>query len=218
MSVIDDLTAAVETYPKSNVHIHIEDPQFPGEVLNVDEEGTFKVRVTNNGPLNLTDVSVKITGLNSVQVSGSLAVQFSDEMEERLGDIDGDGGGVLVVRGDLLAGRVPTVPGGGTISYVHAGGQHYLDEGWVREEAGTPAIVESIRAGLVVGLKQRVGVGVIGQRESALVRRAIGSWRADPAIGLLGELDAPRLPMVSLVVRGSGGAVVASQLCGGVAQ
>jgi hypothetical protein len=60
MSVIDDLTAAVETYPKSNVQIQIEDPQFPGEVLNVDEEGTFKFRVTNNGPLNLTDVSVKI--------------------------------------------------------------------------------------------------------------------------------------------------------------
>jgi hypothetical protein len=30
-----------------------------------------------------------------VQVSGSLAVHFSDEFEERVGDIDGDGGSVL---------------------------------------------------------------------------------------------------------------------------
>jgi hypothetical protein len=42
MSVIDDLTAAVEAYPRSNVQILIEDPEFPGDVLNVEEEGSFK--------------------------------------------------------------------------------------------------------------------------------------------------------------------------------
>jgi selenocysteine lyase/cysteine desulfurase len=109
--------------------------------------------------------------------------------------------GVLVVRRDLVRNRVPTVPGGGTIAYVHATGQHYLDDPSYREEGGTPAIVESIRAGLVFQLKQAVGTRLIAQRESGLVRRAIASWRRNPAIGLLGDLDAERLPIVALVVR-----------------
>ena len=113
--------------------------------------------------------------------------------------------GVLVVRRDLVRNRVPTVPGGGTISYVHATGQHYLADASYREEGGTPAIVESIRAGLVFQLKQAVGSELIAARASSFVRRAIASWRDNPAIGLLGDLDAPRLPIVSFVVRAPSG-------------
>ena len=113
--------------------------------------------------------------------------------------------GVLVVRRQLVRNRVPTVPGGGTITYVHAAGQHYLDDPAHREEGGTPAIVESIRAGLVFQLKQAVGAEVIWQREAGFVRRAIDSWRANPAIELLGDLDADRLPIVSFRVHGPDG-------------
>ncbi len=96
MSVIDDLTAAVEAYPKSNVQIQIEDVQFPGEVLNVDEEGTFKVRVTNNGPLNLTDVTVKIKGLNGALVRvGPPLIGYTEESQANIHDVAGDGGSVL---------------------------------------------------------------------------------------------------------------------------
>jgi hypothetical protein len=100
--------------------------------------------------------------------------------------------GILVLRRPLVRNRVPTVPGGGTITYVHATDQHYLDDAAHREEGGTPAIVESIRAGLVFQLKQAVGAAVIAEREGAFVRRAIRSWRANPAIELLGDLDADR--------------------------
>jgi selenocysteine lyase/cysteine desulfurase len=113
--------------------------------------------------------------------------------------------GVLVVRRELVVNRVPTVPGGGTITYVHATGQHYLADPSLREEGGTPAIVESIRAGLAFQLKQAVGTQLIARRESSFTRRAIASWRANPAIDLLGDLDAPRLPIVSFVVRTPGG-------------
>jgi hypothetical protein len=61
--------------------------------------------------------------------------------------------------------------------------------------------VESIRAGLVFQLKQAVGAELIADRETALVRRAIASWRTNPAIELLGDLDADRLPIVSFRVR-----------------
>jgi selenocysteine lyase/cysteine desulfurase len=113
--------------------------------------------------------------------------------------------GVLVVRRDLVRNPVPTVPGGGTIAYVHQLGQHYLDDPAHREEGGTPAIVESIRAGMIFQLKQAVGTRLIRRRETSYVRRAIASWRANPAIELLGDLDGPRLPIVSFRVRGPGG-------------
>jgi hypothetical protein len=112
--------------------------------------------------------------------------------------------GVLVVRRSLVRNRVPTVPGGGTISYVHSGAAHYIDDPAHREEGGTPAIVESIRAGLAFRLKQDVGAATMIARENELVRAAIASWRNNPAIELLGDLDAERLPIVSFVIRPPG--------------
>jgi selenocysteine lyase/cysteine desulfurase len=109
--------------------------------------------------------------------------------------------GVLVVRRDLLRNRVPTVPGGGTVDYVNPTSHHYIGDPAHREEGGTPAIVESIRAGLVFQLKQAVGTGVIRAHEDWFLHRAIESWRANPNIEVLGNLDAERLSIVSFVVR-----------------
>jgi selenocysteine lyase/cysteine desulfurase len=109
--------------------------------------------------------------------------------------------GVLVVRRDLARNRVPTVPGGGTVAFVDAAGHRYLDDPVAREEGGTPGIVESVRAGLVVALKQAVGTDLIQARERRFLRRALDRWRANPNLELLGSLDAPRLPIVSFRVR-----------------
>jgi selenocysteine lyase/cysteine desulfurase len=110
--------------------------------------------------------------------------------------------GVLVVRRELLRNRVPTVPGGGTVAYVNPSEHRYLDDPVEREEGGTPAIVDSIRAGLVFQLKQAVGAETIQRLEWSFIRRAIASWSANPNIELLGNLQAERLSIVSFVVRG----------------
>ncbi len=112
--------------------------------------------------------------------------------------------GVLVVRRELLTNRVPVVPGGGTVAYVNPLEHLYVDDPAHREEGGTPAIVESIRAGLVFQLKAAVGVATIRAREDALLRRAVAAWRDEPAIEILGNLDAERLSIVSFVVRRPG--------------
>jgi selenocysteine lyase/cysteine desulfurase len=109
--------------------------------------------------------------------------------------------GVLVVRRELLRNRVPTVPGGGTVAYVNPTEHRYLDDPVEREEGGTPAIVESIRAGLVFQLKEAVGAGTIAALERSFIRRAVASWGANPNIELLGNLEAERLSIVSFVVR-----------------
>ncbi|NKQ59352.1 aminotransferase class V-fold PLP-dependent enzyme [Amycolatopsis sp. K13G38] len=113
--------------------------------------------------------------------------------------------GVLVVRRELVTNRVPTAPGGGTVAFVDPLGHRYLDDPVAREEGGTPAIIESIRAGLVFGLKQAVGTDVIQAREERLWRRALERWEANPNIELLGNRHSRRLSIVSfrVAVRGS---------------
>ena len=113
--------------------------------------------------------------------------------------------GVLVARRELFTNRVPDVPGGGTVAFVNPTDHSYLADPEHREEGGTPAIVESVRAGLVFALKEAVGVDVIRARESELLRRAVRAWQAEPAIEILGNLDAERLSILSFVVRAPSG-------------
>jgi len=112
--------------------------------------------------------------------------------------------GVLIVRRDLVTSRVPAEPGGGTVAFVGPDGHDYVDDPVAREEGGTPAIVESIRAGLVFALKQAVGTDLIQAREERFWRRARGRWDANPAIDLLGSPAARRLSIVSFRLRHRG--------------
>ncbi|MCC6250415.1 MAG: aminotransferase class V-fold PLP-dependent enzyme [Rubrivivax sp.] len=109
--------------------------------------------------------------------------------------------GVLVARRELFRNRVPSVPGGGTVAYVNPMEHRYLADIEAREEGGTPAIVESIRAGLVFQLKQAVGAETIRSREESFIRRAIERWARHPAIEILGSRSLERLSIVSFVVR-----------------
>jgi selenocysteine lyase/cysteine desulfurase len=108
--------------------------------------------------------------------------------------------GVLVAKRHLFANEVPAVPGGGTIAYVTADHQTYHPDPVLREEGGTPAIVESIRAGLAFRLKEEVGAEAIQELESAFVRRALASWARDPGLFLLGNPELPRVPIVSFAI------------------
>jgi selenocysteine lyase/cysteine desulfurase len=109
--------------------------------------------------------------------------------------------GVLVVRRQLVTNRVPVTPGGGTVAYVDPTGHRYLSDPVAREEGGTPAIVESIRAGLAFRVKQSVGTDLIGVRERELWRRVRDRWAGEDRIEILGDLEADRLPIVSFQVR-----------------
>ena len=112
--------------------------------------------------------------------------------------------GVLIAKRALFANRVPTVPGGGTVRFVNSATHEYLDDPEVREEGGTPAILESIRAGMVFQLKQAVGTEAIRAREEDFVRRAIARWSRSKKIEILGSHTAERLSIVSFVVRHGG--------------
>jgi selenocysteine lyase/cysteine desulfurase/CRP-like cAMP-binding protein len=109
--------------------------------------------------------------------------------------------GLLVVKKRLIKNAVPTQPGGGTVSLVTPDSATYWDSEEHREEAGTPAIIESIRAGLAFQLKRAVGTDTIAGMERGFIQRAIAAWQQNPNLRLIGNLGAERLSIVSFMVR-----------------
>ncbi len=109
--------------------------------------------------------------------------------------------GVLVAKRSLFKNRVPAMPGGGTVAFVNPVEHRYLEDPVHREEGGTPAIIESIRAGLVFQLKDAVGTELIREREEHYIRRAIDRWQKHPNLRILGNPTLWRLSIVSFVVR-----------------
>lgn len=109
--------------------------------------------------------------------------------------------GILCLKKHLCTNRVPSQPGGGTVAYVSSSDHTYLSDVVHREEGGTPAIVESIRCGLVFQLKDAVGAKTIAHHEHTFIQRAVQRWSAHPNIRILGNLSAWRLSIVSFVIR-----------------
>jgi selenocysteine lyase/cysteine desulfurase len=106
--------------------------------------------------------------------------------------------GILVVKKQLLNNSVPAAPGGGTVVYVTPEDHQFIADHQRREEGGTPAIVESIRAGLVFSLQQAVGIERIEELEAGYKARAIKRWRTNPSIQILGNTDEDSLSIFSL--------------------
>lgn len=109
--------------------------------------------------------------------------------------------GVLVAKRKLFTNAVPSVPGGGTVSYVNSKEHRYHSCPIHREEGGTPDILGAIRAGMVFQLKDSVGYESIRHFEESYIKRAIASWSANPNIQILGNPNAWRLSIVSFMIR-----------------
>ena len=106
--------------------------------------------------------------------------------------------GVLVVKEALLHNSVPAVVGGGTVVYVTPEDHRFVDDQERREEGGTPAIVETVRAGLVFKLQQAVSTDEIERRERGFLRRALERFAACPDLEILGATGGERLSILSL--------------------
>ncbi len=113
--------------------------------------------------------------------------------------------GILVFNPMLYHLRAPSTVGGGTVSYVSSKEHHFVDDIEQRESAGTPGVVQSIRAALTFLVKESVGTATIERLENAMIRSAITRLRRHPRIELLGNLDAPRLAILSFLLRTSDG-------------
>jgi selenocysteine lyase/cysteine desulfurase len=100
----------------------------------------------------------------------------------------------------------PSMSAGGTVDYVGPEDQDFISRIEEREKAGTPGVLQTLKAGLVFEIKDRVGVDVIEQREHELTSRALASWGDNDNIEILGNPDAARrVGIISFNVRDSSG-------------
>ena len=78
--------------------------------------------------------------------------------------------GVLVFHRRLYRNAVPDHPGGGTVNWTNPwGGHSYVADIEAREDGGTPAFLQTIRAALAVSVKDAMGTANIRAREAELL-------------------------------------------------
>ena len=76
MPIFEQILTELETYPQDYLVLEIVDVGIPGEVLNVNDIAPFKIRVTNNGPLHLTNVTLRVSGQNGAVVRAGVGAEW----------------------------------------------------------------------------------------------------------------------------------------------
>jgi len=100
----------------------------------------------------------------------------------------------------------PSVSAGGTVDYVGMTDQDFIKHIEEREKAGTPGVLQTLKAALVFQIKDAVGTDVINAREHEFTTRALESWGENENIEILGNPDPnSRVGIISFNIRDRGG-------------
>ncbi len=109
--------------------------------------------------------------------------------------------GVLIFDSKLYQNKVPDSPGGGTVDWTNPWGQHkFVSDIEPREDGGTPAFLQAIRAALAIKLKQEMSVEKMREREGELVKIAFDEMRKIPGLHILADNVEERLGAISFYV------------------
>ncbi len=106
--------------------------------------------------------------------------------------------GVLIFDSKMYHAPVPDNPGGGTVDWTNPWGKYkYVDDIEAREDGGTPGFLETIRAALAIGLKEKMEVEKMLAREKELLAIAFPLLRSIPGIRILADNAEDRLGVIS---------------------
>lgn len=106
--------------------------------------------------------------------------------------------GVLVFHRSLYKNKAPDDPGGGTVDWTNPwGGYKYVDDIEAREDGGTPAFLQTMRAALAVDLKEQMGPEAMREREAELLAVAFEELGRIPRLHVLAGEVQDRLGVLS---------------------
>ncbi|KAJ9465618.1 tRNA 2-thiocytidine biosynthesis protein TtcA [Diplonema papillatum] len=105
--------------------------------------------------------------------------------------------GVLIARKDLLTNGVPSTVGGGIVQYVSRKTHSYIDNHEDREEAGTPNIVGSIKAGLAYHVHCTLGVAAIAKLEETMTQKVLSALHSHRNVEVMGPTASTRVGIIS---------------------
>jgi selenocysteine lyase/cysteine desulfurase len=111
--------------------------------------------------------------------------------------------GILVFREDLYRRDLPpTTAGGGTVDFVGFHTHDFSKDIETREMAGTPPILQTIKAALAMELKAKIGVEKIEQIEAHYTRDFLGKMKCIPNLEMVGRVDPEeKIPIISFNIR-----------------
>lgn len=111
--------------------------------------------------------------------------------------------GILVINENLYNKNIsPTVSGGGTVDYVSCFGQDYVKDVEEREKAGTPGILQVIKAALSIQLKSELGINEIEEREIYYTKKFMNRFKENKNIEILGPEDPKkRISIISFMIK-----------------
>ncbi len=96
----------------------------------------------------------------------------------------------------------PTSAGGGTVDFVSSTTVDYSKDIETRERAGTPGVLQTIKAALVIDLKDAIGIDNIESKELEYSTRALKRLSKHSKIKVLGPIDPEnRIPIVSFMIK-----------------
>lgn len=109
--------------------------------------------------------------------------------------------GVLIFNRDLYQRDVPDNPGGGTVDWTNPwGGHKYIDDIEAREDGGTPAFLQTIKAAMCITLKNEMGIPNILAREHHLLELLWEKIVGIPNLNILAPQHRDRLPVISFYI------------------
>lgn len=109
--------------------------------------------------------------------------------------------GVLVFNRQLYSNLIPDHPGGGTLLYSNPWKhREYLTDIQQREDGGTPPILQTIKAGMCIQLKEEMGITRMQERETQLVERLFDWLEKIPGLQLLAAGNRQRLGIISFII------------------
>ena len=109
--------------------------------------------------------------------------------------------GVLVFDSRICANKVPDHPGGGTVLWTNPWGEHkYFDDIEMREDGGTPGILQSIRIALCLNLKSKMGINNILNREKEQLNLLFSHLENLPNVQILAGEIKDRIGIVSFYI------------------
>ncbi len=111
--------------------------------------------------------------------------------------------GLLLIRRELIDDTLPpTFAGGGTVTYVSANEHRYVKRAEVREDAGTPGILQLIRASLAYQLRNEIGFDWIKEQKARLLKRLRQGLETIEGCRIYGNSETPNIGIVSFNVDG----------------
>jgi selenocysteine lyase/cysteine desulfurase len=109
--------------------------------------------------------------------------------------------GVLIFNRALYHQKIPDNPGGGTVDWTNPwGGHKYIDDIEAREDGGTPAFLQTIKAAMSITLKEEMGVSNILEREHVLLKMLWDMISPLPNLHILAHQHRDRLGVVSFYI------------------